>query len=191
MLVKKSIPLLSEEDYLELEKTSQQRHEYIDGYIYAMVGTSLLHNKIAMNLAALLHQQVKDTPCDVYMSDVKLKIESRHSYYYPDVMLACSRNEHNEYYITQPCLLVEVLSKSTAIIDKREKKVAYQSIPSLREYYLISQYNYRVERHYRLSETGLWHEIIYQQDDVFDCSCLAIEIAVNDIYAGVFKAKTQ
>jgi len=157
MLAKQVKPLLSEDDYLEMEEVSKIRHEYVDGYIYAMAGGSRSHNKIAMNIGSALHQYVKGTACDVYMSDVKLKIAHRRSYYYPDLMLGCSREETNEYFLTQPCLIIEILSKSTATIDRREKLIAYQSIPSVREYCLIAQNTYRVERYHRLNETELWH----------------------------------
>ena len=88
------------------------------------------------------------------MSDVKLKIAHRRSYYYPDLILGCDRAETNEYFLTQPCLIIEVLSKSTSTTDRREKLIAYQSIPSVREYCLIAQNIYRVERYHRIDEAA-------------------------------------
>lgn len=185
MFAKQIIPFINEETYLEMEQASKTRHEYVDGYIYAMAGGSRSHNKISGNLYAALHQQLKNTPCDIYMSDVKLKIAHKRSYYYPDLMLGCSKEETNDYYITQPCLLIEVLSKSTAITDRREKLIAYQSISSLREYCLVSQNSYRVEKYHRLDEQGLWHLTVYEKGDNVEFGCIDYSLSMNDIYAGV------
>lgn len=185
MLAKQVMPLMSEEDYLKMEENATTRHEYVDGYIYAMAGGSKSHNKISGNLYAALHQKIKGSPRDVYMSDVKLKIAHRRSYYYPDLMLGCSREETNEYFLTQPCLIIEVLSKSTATTDRREKLIAYQSISSVREYCLIAQNTYRVERYHRLDEVGLWHLTVYEKGDSVQFSCVDFSLSMADIYAGV------
>ena len=185
MLAQQVLPFISDEDYLKMEENTATRHEYVDGYIYAMAGGSKSHNKISGNLYAALHQQIKGTACDVYMSDVKLKIAHRRSYYYPDLMLGCSREETNEYFLTQPCLIIEVLSKSTATTDRREKLIAYQSIPSVREYCLIAQNTYRVERYHRLDEAGLWHLTVYEKGDSVQFSCVDYSLSMADIYAGV------
>lgn len=185
MLAQQVMSLISEEDYLKMEENAAIRHEYVDGYIYAMAGGSKSHNKISGNLYAALHQQIKGSPSDVYMSDVKLKIAHRRSYYYPDLMLSCSREETNEYFLTQPCLIIEVLSKSTATTDRREKLIAYQSIPSVREYCLIAQNTYRVERYHRLDEAGLWHLTVYEKGDSVQFSCVDYSLSMADIYAGV------
>jgi Uma2 family endonuclease len=121
------------------------------------------------------------------MSDVKLKIAHRRSYYYPDLMLGCSRNETEDYYITQPCLIIEILSKSTANTDRREKWVAYQSISSLREYYLVSQTSQRIERYFRENEQGLWHLTIYEKGDDVEFDCIDFQLPMSEIYAGVLK----
>lgn len=191
MFAKKIMPPISEADYLEMEENSRIRHEYVDGYIYAMAGGSRSHNKINGNIYAALHQHIKGTPCDVYMSDVKLKIAHRHSYYYPDLMLGCSREEPHDYFLTQPCLIIEVLSKSTASTDRREKLIAYQSIASLREYCLIAQNTCRVERYHRLDETGLWHLTVYEKGDTLEFSCIDFALSMSDIYAGVLKDKND
>jgi Uma2 family endonuclease len=185
MLAQQVMPLISEEEYLAMEENAKFRHEYVDGYIYAMAGGSRSHNKISGNLYAAFHQQIKDTPCDVYMSDVKLKIAHKRSYYYPDLMLGCSKSESEEYCISQPCLIIEVLSKSTANTDRREKLVAYQSIPSLREYYLVAQNTYCVERYHRLDEKGLWYLTIYEKGDTVEFSCIDYQLEMAEVYAGV------
>lgn len=185
MLAQKVLPFISEEDYLQQEENSKVRHEYVDGYLYAMAGGSRSHNKIAMNIGSALHNQVKGTPCDVYMSDVKLKISHKRRYYYPDLMLSCSKNEPNDYFINHPCLIIEVLSQSTANTDRREKLMAYQSIASLREYYLVAQNTYRVERYHRLDEKGLWHLTVYEKNDTVMFSCIAYQMEMAEIYADI------
>jgi len=100
-------------------------------------------------------------------------------------MLGCSKNEPEDYFISQPCLIIEVLSKSTANTDRREKLVAYQSITSLREYYLVAQNTYRVERYHRLDEKGLWHLTVYEKGDVVEFSCIDYQLELAEIYAGI------
>lgn len=185
MLAQQAIPIISEEDYLTMEATSSIRHEYVEGYIYAMAGGTKSHNKISMNIGAALHQQVKGIACDVFLSDVKLKIAARHCYYYPDIMLGCSRDETDELSLSKPCLLIEVLSKSTETTDRREKLAAYQSITSLREYCLVAQDKLRLERYHRLNENALWHLTVYEKGDSVQFSCINYTLSMDDLYAGV------
>ena len=185
MLAQQAIPLISEEDYLAMEAVGSMRYEYVDGYIYAMAGGTKSHNKISMNIGVALHQQVKGTACDVFLSDVKLKIASRRCYYYPDIMLGCSRDEDDPLSLSKPCLLIEVLSKSTETTDRREKLAAYQSISSLREYCLVAQDKYYLERYHRLSEDALWHLTVYEKGDSVQFSCIDYALSMDDIYAGV------
>ena len=185
MLAHTLIPYLSEEDYLALEMGSQERHEYVDGAIFAMTGASRAHNQIGINLVSIFHTQVKNTPCRVYMSDVKLKIAARKTYYYPDLMLGCSRNETDAYAVTEPCLVIEILSPATAAIDEREKWVAYQSIPSLQEYCLVSQDKQRLRKYTRQANRQDWYLDYYGKDSIVPFVCLDMAVSMADIYAGV------
>ncbi|TSA42189.1 MAG: Uma2 family endonuclease [Methylococcaceae bacterium] len=184
MLAHTPVPYISEADYLAMEKNSQERHEYIDGSIFAITGASRAHNQISINLVSLFHTQVKGTPCRVYMSDIKLKIANRKTYYYPDVMLGCSDRETDDYALSQPCLIIEVLSPGTASTDKREKLLAYQSIPSVREYCLVAQDKYSVKKYTR-NQQQEWYLDYYSQQDSVPFGCLDCEILVLDIYEGV------
>jgi len=185
MLAHTLVPYLSETDYLAMELNSQERHEYVDGAIFAMTGASRAHNQIGINLVSILHTHVKNTTCRVYMSDVRLKIAHKKTYYYPDLMLGCSQNETDDYALTEPCLIVEVLSPATANIDKREKLIAYQSIPSVQEYCLVAQDKYEVEKYTRSPNQQAWFFDRYDIDDVVPFVCVACEIKVKDIYADV------
>ncbi len=185
MLNLQPIPYLSEEEYLAMEMASQERHEYVDGAIFAMTGASRAHNLIAGNLYSFLHTQVKNTPCHVYMSDIKLKIAERRTYYYPDIILSCSTNETDDYSISEPCLVVEILSPSTAQTDKREKRVAYQNIASVQEYCLVAQDKCRVQKYTRQANTQDWLLSQYGIGDLMRFKCVAGEMSLADLYAGV------
>ena len=101
---------ISEADYLAGEQRANIRHEYVDGKVYAMAGTSLRHNDIAMNIAFALRLAARGTPCRVNVSDVKVRAEKPKAYYYPDVMLGCDRDESSKHYLEKPCVIVEVTS---------------------------------------------------------------------------------
>ncbi len=133
--------LLSVEDYLRYEEGSEIRHEYVNGVLYAMSGVSESHHLIAGNLFAVLHAHLRGGPCRTYMSDFKfrLQIDQDDLFYYPDVMVACEREGVEKYFLRYPKLIVEVLSPSTASIDRREKRIHYARIRTVEEYVIASQ----------------------------------------------------
>lgn len=187
MLSHSVIPLLNEQDYLAMEMHSDIRHEYVDGYVFAMIGASRKHNLISGNLYSALRQHIRNTPCKVYMSDVKLKIAHRNTYYYPDIMLGCSRDEEDDYALTSPCLMIEVLSDSTSTTDRREKLVAYQSIASVKEYCLVGQDRECVEKYTRMDGNN-WCLDAYEKTDSVHFACVDCMISMDDIYREVFTA---
>lgn len=91
--------IISEQEYLDGEKISDTRHEYIAGYVYAMAGSSKRHAEIALNIASLLKQAARGTPCKTYVSDIKVRASSHKSYFYPDVVLGCESDETDDYYL--------------------------------------------------------------------------------------------
>lgn len=132
---------LSPEEYLEHEARSEIRHEYVSGILYAMSGVSEPHHLIAGNLFAALHSHLRGTECRAYIADFKLRlqVQSDDLFYYPDVMVACGREGVEQYYLRYPKLVIEVLSPSTASIDRREKRLNYAQIPTMEEYVIASQ----------------------------------------------------
>ena len=119
--------LLSEADYLAREEESRIRHEYVNGEMYAMSGGSQRHNRIAINAVSALLAGLRGKPCQVFMNDVKLHIARDNAYYYPDVVVVCGesyRMADDAQSVTDPLLVVEVLSPSTESIDRREKLAA-------------------------------------------------------------------
>lgn len=129
---------ISVEEYLAGELVSDIKHEYEDGYVYAMAGARLNHERIVGNVFAEFHLHLKNTPCEVVSKDFKVNINFS-KFYYPDVMVMCEAKKGDDVYTEKPILIVEVLSKSTHRRDKTLKRAAYQSLPSLQEYVLIEQ----------------------------------------------------
>ena len=177
---------ITEQEYLDGEKISEVRHEYIDGEVYAMAGSSRRHNSITLNIALALKQSSRDTPCDVFSSDLKVRINQRKTYYYPDVLVTCDEDDQqDEYYIEKPCLIVEVLSKSTEQKDYREKLLAYQSIESLQNYLIVAQDHCHIDLFYREKQGGWWIRSFDSMQDVIKLSCPVCEVSVADIYEGI------
>ncbi len=147
---------LTPDRYLHLEVSSNIKHEYIDGQIYAMAGASDAHVTIAGNLFTLLRNHVRGSGCRVYISDMKVRIESLNRFYYPDIIVSCDRRDlETSTYKRFPTLIIEVLSDSTEAFDRGDKFIDYQQIESLREYILINTKQQRVDC-LRRNEEFLW-----------------------------------
>jgi Uma2 family endonuclease len=179
-------PALSAEDYLRLETESPIKHEYIDGMAYAMAGASDEHVTIAGNLFALLRSHVRGSQCRVYMADMKVRIETRNRFYYPDVMVTCDpRDRDTSTYKQYPKLVVEVLSDSTEAFDRGDKFVDYQSLDSLEEYVVINTRHQRVEC-FRRNGAGQW-VLDYYTPETSNVQLASLEFtaAFADLYEDV------
>jgi Uma2 family endonuclease len=176
---------ISEQDYLEGEKVSTIKHEYSDGQVYAMAGSSKRHNRIVGNIyRALLNGQKQN--CDVYIGDIKVHINQGKRYYYPDVVVGCEEDDNaNDHYLEKPCLIVEVLSPSTERKDGTEKLVAYQNIDSLQAYMLVDQSHCKITLISRQANGHL--ELVYYKDmeAVIAITCPDMLLKVSDIYQAV------
>jgi Uma2 family endonuclease len=173
------------DDYLQGELASDIRHEYVAGQVFAMAGAGEAHNRIAGNLFYHLRAATRGTPCGVFISDMKIRVPAHEAFYYPDVLLTCDPNDRESLYKTSPYLIAEVLSPSTEIIDRREKLIAYRTLPSLRDYLLVAQDSRRVER-FRRTEAGEWHhEIIEDGALTFTCDGLQVCLSLADLYEDV------
>lgn len=177
-------PHISPEEYLAGERQSEWRHEYIDGQVYAMVGASRPHNLIVNALAVALTPAARRKRCQLFSSDMKLRLDfaGQQVFYYPDLMLACDPQDREPYFCTSPCLIVEVLSESTERIDRREKLLAYQTLPSLQAYWLVAQDAPRIEV-YRRAQGWLPTQHTAGQTLVVDC--LEAELGVDEVYQDV------
>jgi Uma2 family endonuclease len=172
---------MSVEDYLEGERTAEIRHEYVDGEVFAMVGTTKAHNLIAGNLYGFLRTALARRPCNVFMSDVKVhvKTETKECFYYPDLHVECEPATEDSYLSERPRLIVEVLSDSTERGDRSDKFYAYRKLPSLEEYVLVAQDEERVEVYRR---TSGWELEVYGSDDSFRLESVDAEIPVAGVY---------
>jgi Uma2 family endonuclease len=146
------------ETYLEFERASEERHEYLDGEVFLLAGASNNHDLIQANTLATLHAQLRQHPCFVYPSDMRLKVSLTGLYTYPDISVVCGTpliEDKHQDTLLNPTLIVEVLSPSTERYDRGKKFQHYRALESLQEYILISQGTYRIERYLRQSD-GQW-----------------------------------
>jgi Uma2 family endonuclease len=151
--------ILSEQEYLALERAAATRSEFFSGQMFAMAGGKRSHNLIASNVIASLNTQLTDRPCQVYPSDMRVKVAATGLYTYPDVSVVCGEErfeDDEEDTLLNPTLIVEVLSKSTEAYDRGDKFAQYRLLESLREYVLISQDQARVERYSRPEGETEW-----------------------------------
>lgn len=149
---------LSVEEYLEAERRAETKSEYLDGEVFAMTGGSRRHNLVMTNLIREVSQQLKNRPCEVYPSDLRVHIPATGLYTYPDLVVVCGdpRFEDQELdTLLNPTLIIEVLSPTTEAYDRGKKFEHYRTIESLAEYVLVSQDAPRIEQYVR-QEGGSW-----------------------------------
>jgi len=137
---------MTADDYLAWEEQQEEKHEFVLGETFAMGGARREHVIVAGNAFASLKQHLRGTPYRAYISDMKLQVKQMGAYYYPDVMVSCAKNDQRaEQFLTQPSLIIEVLSDSTEAYDRGDKFAVYRLITSLKEYVLIDIKSRRVE----------------------------------------------
>ncbi len=147
---------ITAEEFLAWDAGQTLRHEFVAGEVFAMAGAGDAHVTVALNLAMALRQHLAGTPCRTFISDMKLRVQAADAFFYPDVMVTCSASDATSPSSkSEPVLLAEVLSPSTAAYDRGNKFTAYRRITSLREYLLVDPETRRVEL-YRLGADGLW-----------------------------------
>jgi Uma2 family endonuclease len=176
---------LSPEEYLAAERAAEDKSEYVDGLMYAMAGSSLRHNLIVANVIVSLGVQLKNRPCGVFPSDLKVRVPDSRKFFYPDVSVICGEPEFADDQrdvILNPIVVVEVLSESTAAFDRGKKFQSYQQIPSLQEYLLVSQEEFLVE-HYLRQANNRW---LYTQTggtgETIALPSVECRLALRDVY---------
>lgn len=180
------VALVSVQQYLEEDRAADHRSEYDAGLVVAMAGASRNHNQLVANVSAALINSLHDKPCNSYSTDLRVAIPSARRFYYPDVVIACNPEQYDSTLdppaLTNPVAILEVLSPSTEVRDRGEKFLWYQTIPSLREYVLISQWPRRFE-YFRRNEDGEW---IYHADALdpryLEVRTVDLRIPVDDVY---------
>ncbi|MEM9922859.1 MAG: Uma2 family endonuclease [Cyanobacteria bacterium P01_D01_bin.50] len=173
------------EEYLEFEVNSEERHEYINGEVICVTGGTPNHNYIAGNFSATLYFALKHQPYQVFIIDQRVWIPKKRIYTYPDVMVVQGELELQEGRkdtITNPLMIIEVLSKSTRNYDKDEKFSAYRTIPSFQEYLLIDQYTMQVEQYFKTGKNSWIFSEFYDANETICLNSINFEISLEDIY---------
>lgn len=175
------------EEYLAWEREAECKSEYLRGEIYAMSGAALNHNIIASNLNGELRGQLKDRPCQVLGSDMRVQVDAADAYFYPDISGLCGEFEfHDDRQDTykNPQFVIEILSDSTEAYDKGKKFFSYQMLPSLREYVLVSQKMVAVEI-YRKDGDSWNYRLLKGDEAVLELESVGCEVPVREIYRNV------
>jgi Uma2 family endonuclease len=186
---------LTEEEYLAIERAASNRSIFYRGEMFAMTGAKETHVLVTGNLLANIWNQFEDRPCRVYASDMRVKNVRTGSYFYPDIAALCHDPELADSHgdtLTNPQVVIEVLSKSTESFDRGGKFEDYQLLDSLQEYVLVAQDKPRVEL-YRRQQDGSWNYVsLSQLSDVLKLGSVDVQIALSQIYAKVdFKPESD
>ncbi len=177
-------PDLTYSEYLAYEQDSPTKHEFVNGQVLAMAEEDENHNLIVGNLVGCIHPHLRGTGSRLLALAMKLTIASaNNATYYPDVMVVCDRTDSDPYVKQKPYLLIEVLSPSTAMLDRREKLFNYQKLETLQEYVLVSQSEIKVEVYRRDPEGWLVQSL--SMGEILQLQSIDLAIALSDIYEDV------
>ena len=198
MIAQLDSPLMSPQEYLRWELEQLDKYGYIDGHAYAMAGGTLAHNRVAVNLTALLNPHLRGKECVTYSGDAKVGITEKGPFHYPDVSVTCDERDRDaQYYIRYPCLIVEVLSSSTEAFDRGRKFEHYRQIETLREYVLINPEKMSVEC-YRLNNNEKWELTHYYVNSLnrkdscrVDLNSVDLSFPIGDLYENITFAKNE
>jgi Uma2 family endonuclease len=188
MAVPETIPHLTEAEYLERERLADFRSEFFDGEMFAMAGGTLRHSLIATNLAREFGNKLQNKRCTAFNADLRIKIDATGLFTYPDLSVICGDPkfvDETEDTVTNPTLIVEVLSDSTEAYDRGKKFEHYRQIPSLREYLLVSQKEPRVEQFIRQENGGWLLKEVNGLDTTLFSPALETTIALAEIFSRV------
>lgn len=169
-------------EYLEMEEKALEKHEYLRGVIYAMSGGTSDHGRIAASMTIELGVALRGRPCNVYSSDVRIRIIETDLATYPDVSVVCGKVEHaadDRHGVVNPILVVEVLSDSTEAYDRGAKAAHYRRIPSLKEYVFVDQKTKKIEV-YRRFDHNRWEFSEFGPGE--DAVILETKISVDAVY---------
>jgi Uma2 family endonuclease len=174
------------EEYLAREEKAEYKSEYYDGEIRMRAGGTRDHSTIAVNIVTELNITLKQKPCAVLNSDMRLLISPRGNYTYPDAMVICGKTlfqQGRHDVVTNPVVIVEVLSPSTREYDRIEKFKLYKQIESLREYVLVDSERIAVFSLRRYGETGKWEiQVLNSLDEILYLESIQVEIPLAEIY---------
>jgi Uma2 family endonuclease len=179
---KEDFPRLTPEEYFDWEEKQLEKHEYIDGQVYAMSGGTKNHSLISVRSIVLLSNHLESSGCEIGNSDLRVNIAGTSNYTYPDISVTCDdRDKNTTQYITYPCLIIEVLSSSTESYDRGGKFRMYRTNPVLQDYLLISSTSIEMDL-YRKNETGEWMIINYKEGDLIELKSIDLSFPIEQIY---------
>jgi Uma2 family endonuclease len=174
---------LSFEEYLKLEERNETRHEFVDGFMFAMAGATDNHNQIALNISTQARLKSRASTCRAYASDMKVRTPDGTGYY-PDVFVTCNEPNDGPKVKYNPCFIVEVLSPSTESFDRGEKQLRYRQISSLQAYVLVTQHRKLIEVYRRLAD-GTWRYETLEEVGTLELPCINLTMTLEDIYEDV------
>jgi Uma2 family endonuclease len=178
-------PYITPEEYLALERSHEYKSEYLNGEIFAMTGASRRHNLIATNIVVSLGNQLKGKPCELYVSEMRVKVDAVGLYTYPDVAVVCGDPKLEDSYfdtLLNPTVLIEILSKSTERYDRIAKSDYYRTLTSLAEHLLVAQEQYRIEQYTRQPD-GAWLLTETQSlEGIVDLQSIGCSLALREVY---------
>jgi Uma2 family endonuclease len=178
-------PYITPEQYLSFERSSEYKSEYLNGEIFGMTGASRKHNLIATNIVLSLGNQLKGGPCELYVSEMRVKVNAVGLYTYPDLAIVCEEPQlEDEFFDTllNPTVLIEILSKSTERYDRIAKSDYYRRLNSLSEYLLVAQEQYRVEQYTRQPDDHWLLTEIHSVEGVVDLQSIKCSLALREVY---------
>jgi Uma2 family endonuclease len=177
------------DDYIELEKTSDDKLEYYDGNVWSMSGASLPHNQVQINLIVSLQSKLRGKNCSIFPSDMRVKVPAYPPYRYPDLSALCGTTEIEKFkgldVLTNPQLIVEILSDSTEAFDRGDKFTYYKSIASFSEYLLIAQHRPHVTQYVRQTDDSWSYREVNSLDETIYIASLDCELNLRELYQNV------
>jgi Uma2 family endonuclease len=180
--LKENSPKLSPEEYFDWEQSQLEKYEYIDGEVYAMSGGSKNHSLISVRLITLCSNHLEGSGCETGNSDLRVNIARTSNYTYPDVSVTCDdRDKTTTQYITYPCLIVEVLSRSTEAYDRSGKFRMYRNNPALQDYLLVSSSSIEMDL-YRKNDADEWIIINYAEGDTINLKSINLSFPIEQVY---------
>ena len=181
-------PRLNFDQYLEVERSADVRHEFHDGFLMPVATMTEAHNLIVLNVSAAIQRQLRNTDCIALTSGMRVWIPSQSRGLYPDASIVSGEREYHDTErdtLLNPVVLVEVLSRSTEDYDHGAKFRYYRSIPSFREYLLVSQHDRLLERYVKQSETNWSYELFPATTAAIALASVACTLTLDEIYEGV------
>lgn len=175
------------QDYLKIEESTGKRYEFYDGELFEVEGASVEHNRIVAHTFGEVYAHLKGKSCEVFASQLKVESKLNDSVVYPDITIVCNGIElspESKDIVTNPTVIIEVVSPSTGDYDHGEKFFMYRALPSLKEYILISSVKMLIEK-FTKQNTRRWTMDDYRNsEDILTIDSIGLQLSLSEIYSG-------